>query len=166
MSSYRGPFYRDRRPTTLGRMINRSWSFLVSMGLTPSRWPGKPPWGTLTLEIKGRRSGRPRSTIVTWVEHDAHRCFVSMLGEGSDWVRNVRAASGDAVIHRRGRQKVRLEEVPPDQRAPILQAYLKKTAISTRRHLGLDPKAPIEEFELIAAQYPVFRVATENHTTP
>ncbi len=156
--AYRGIFYHNRRPTLAGRVINRLWSWTASMGLMPSTWPGKPPWGTTTLEVKGRRSGQLRSTVVTWVEQDGERYLVSMLGEGAEWVRNVRAASGQAVVRHGKRRKVRLDEVPADQRAPILQTYLKKTAISTRRHLGVDPKAPIGEFERIAPNHPVFRI--------
>ena len=154
----RGALYRDRKPTRLARAINRMWSWVASMGISPETWPGKPPWGTATLEVKGRRSGRSRSTVVTWVEQDGQRYLVSMLGEGADWVRNVRAGGGDAVMRHGKRRQVRLEEVPADQRAPILQTYLKKTAISTRRHLGVDPKAPIGEFERIAPNHPVFRI--------
>ena len=154
----RGALYRDRKPTRLARAINRMWSWVASMGISPETWPGKPPWGTTTLEVKGRRSGRSRSTVVTWVEQDGQRYLVSMLGEGSEWVRNVRAGGGDAVMRHGKRRQVRLEEVPADQRAPILQTYLKKTAISTRRHLGVDPKAPIGEFVRIAPNHPVFRI--------
>jgi hypothetical protein len=48
-----------------GRLLWR----LVSLGLTPSRWPGS-ACGTVILEVKGRRSGGLRSLLVTWVEHD------------------------------------------------------------------------------------------------
>lgn len=139
-------------------MLNLVYTRAGSLGLIPARWPGGSPWGTVTLETKGRRSGRTRAIVVTWVEQDGRRYLVSMLGDGSDWVRNVRAAGGEAVVHRRGRQKVRLEEVPAEEGAPILRTYLQKTAISTRRHLRVDPKAPIEEFRRIAPDHPVFQI--------
>ena len=140
-------FYR--RPTKLTRTMNRFVGWLASRGLMPS--------DTITLEVKGRRSGMIRSNVVTWVEQDEERYLVSPRGE-SEWVRNVRAADGDAVIRRRGGQKVRLEEVSAEQRAPIIKAYLAKTAMATRAHFGVDPKAEIEEFEAIAARHPVFRI--------
>ena len=141
-------FYR--RPTALTQMMNRVMSWLASLGLTPS--------DTVTLEVKGRRSGQVHSNVVTWVEQDGERYLVSPRGE-SEWVRNVRAAGGEAFVRHRGRRKVRLEEVLVDQRAPIVQAYLKKTAMATRQHFGVDPKAGLEEFEGIAARHPVFRIA-------
>jgi len=140
-------FYR--RPTKVTQTFNRFMSWLASRGLMPS--------DTVTLEVKGRRSGMVRSNVVTWVKQDGERYLVSPRGE-SEWVRNVRAADGEAVIRHRGRQRVRLEEVPAEERAPIIKAYLAKTAMATRAHFGVDPKAEIEEFEAIAARHPVFRI--------
>ena len=140
-------FYR--RPTKVTQTFNRFMSWLASLGLMPS--------DTVTLEVKGRRSGMVRSNVVTWVKQDGERYLVSPRGE-SEWVRNVRAADGEAVIRHRGRQRVRLEEVPAEERAPIIKAYLAKTAMATRAHFGVDPKAEIEEFEAIAGRHPVFRI--------
>ena len=140
-------FYR--RPTKVTQTFNRFMSWLASLGLMPS--------DTVTLEVKGRRSGMVRSNVVTWVKQDGERYLVSPRGE-SEWVRNVRAADGEAVVRHRGRQRVRLEEVPAEERAPIIKAYLAKTAMATRAHFGVDPKAEIEEFDAIAARHPVFRI--------
>ena len=131
------------------RAFNRFMGWLASRGLMPS--------DTITLEVKGRRSGMIRSNVVTWVEQDGERYLVSPRGE-SEWVRNVRAADGEAVIRHRGRQRVRLEEMATGERAPIIRAYLAKTKMATRQHFGLDPKAEIEEFKAIAGRHPVFRI--------
>lgn len=143
-----------RRPSRLTRAFNRAFSWLASLGLTPS--------DTVTLEVKGRRSGEVRSNPATWVEQGGERYLVSPRGE-AEWVRNVRAAGGEAVLRHRGRRRVRLEEVPAEQRAPILKAYLKKTAISTRQHFGLQPEAGLEQFEEVAARHPVFRIVTADY---
>jgi len=140
-------FYR--RPTKLTQLLNRTMGWLASLGMTPS--------DTVTLEVKGRRSGAVRSTVVTCVEHEGTRYLVSPRGE-SEWVRNVRAAGGEAAIRRRGRRRVRLEELPAEQRAPVIKTYLGKTATATRQHFGVDPKAEMPEFEAIAGRHPVFRV--------
>lgn len=107
--------------------------------------------------MRGRRSGQTRSTVTNWVEQDGHRYFVSARGE-AEWVRNVRAAGGEAVIRRRGRRSVRLEELPSEEGAPILKAYLGENAMSTKAHFGVDPKAELVEFEAIAGRHPVFRI--------
>ena len=53
--------------------------------------------------------------------------------------------------------RVRLEEVDLAARAPILRRYL-AVAPGARPHLPVDRRAPLEEFEQIAAEFPVFRV--------
>jgi hypothetical protein len=152
-------FYKNRRPTRAGRTINRAWTWLAGAGLTPYSWPGEPRGGTVALEVRGRRSGKPHENVITWVEHDGARYFVAMLGERVDWVRNVRAAGGEAAIRHGRRQPVRLEDIPVPLRAPVLKAYLKRTRISTQEHLGgIDVDAPVEEFQRIAPNHPVFRI--------
>ncbi len=69
----------------------------------------------------------------------------SMLGERSPWVHNVRATGGRAVVRHGGRREVRLVEVPPADRGPILKAYLGR-AVGGRPHIPVDPRAPLEEF--------------------
>lgn len=125
-------------------------SCLASLGLTPPLM--------VTLEVRGRRTGRVRSAVVDWVEHEGQRYFVSPRGE-AEWVRNVRAAAGEAVIRHGGRERVRLEEVPAEERAPVLKAYLAKNERSTGQHFGLAASADLGEFEAIAVRHPVFRIA-------
>lgn len=152
-------FYRERRPTRLGRAVNRTWTWIAAAGLTPYSWPGQPRGGTIALEVRGRKSGRAFQNVITWVEHDGERYFVSMLGDRVDWVRNVRAAGGRAAIRHGPLQYVRLEEVPVEQRAPILRAYLKRTRVSTQEHLGgIAVDAPDDAFAAIAPRHPAFRI--------
>jgi hypothetical protein len=80
-----------------------------------------------------------------------------MLGDGSEWVRNVRAAGGEAFIKRGRSHPVRLTEVPAEERGPILKAYC-QVATSGRRHFPVPQDAPLSEFSAIAADYPVFRI--------
>jgi hypothetical protein len=80
-----------------------------------------------------------------------------MLGEDTSWVRNVGASGGHAMLCRGDREPIMLREVDIDQRAPILCCYLQR-APGARAHIPVDPRAPVEAFEPIAAQYPVFRI--------
>jgi hypothetical protein len=88
---------------------------------------------------------------------DGDRFLVSMLGENVAWVRNVRAAGGNAVLRHGKREQVRLQEVAAERRAPILKAYLRR-APGARPHVPVDKDAPLSEFEKIAESMPVFRV--------
>jgi deazaflavin-dependent oxidoreductase (nitroreductase family) len=80
--------------------------------------------GPVTLEVRGRRSGRPRSNMVTWVEHEGDRYFVSMLGEGSEWVRNLRAAGGATITVRGRKEEVHATELDPTQRIEFFRDVL------------------------------------------
>jgi len=147
-------------PSALERVGERLLRSLVSLGLTPSSWPAS-ACGTVILEVKGRRSGRPRSVLVTWVAHESDRFLVSMTGSEPDWVKNARAAGGTVVLRcGRRRDEVRLEELAVDRRAPVLRAWYGFTARSPvpRRHFQLGRTAAIQEFERIAGDHRVFRV--------
>jgi len=88
---------------------------------------------------------------------EGDRYLVSMLGSEAAWVRNVKAAAGRAVLRHGRIEQVRLEEIPPEKRPPVLKAYL-QCAPGARPHVAVDKDAPLEHFEAIAAQIPVFRI--------
>ena len=82
---------------------------------------------------------------------------VSMFGTISDWVHNLEAAHGEAVIAHGGSRRVRLVPVPPEERSPILQEYV-RVASSGRKHFPLPVGAPLADFDAVAVQYPVYRI--------
>lgn len=151
-SNTRRRLYAGGRPHGLARLLNRGQAALHSAGIWPKR--------LATLEVRGRHSGRVRSLPVVISDIDDERYLVAMLGEGVGWVANVRAADGRAVLRHGRRESVLLEEVPPDERAPILQRYL-EVAPGARAHFAVDRRAPLSEFEAIAPRYPVFRIRPE-----
>jgi deazaflavin-dependent oxidoreductase (nitroreductase family) len=142
-------FYRDWRPTRLGRIANRITGWWAAAGLPPSFQQ--------TIEVRGRTSGKPRTSPIAVATVEGRRYLVSMLGPGSEWVKNVRAGGGEAVLKHGRRERVRLVEVPPEERAPILQEYV-RIATSGRTHFPVQRGAPLEEFAAIADRYPVFRI--------
>jgi hypothetical protein len=144
--------YRHGRPNRVARLLNRGWVMVHAAGLWPSRW--------VTLQVPGRRTGRTISFPLAVADYQGERYLVAMLGEGSSWVRNVRAAGGRVVLRHGRREAVRLEEVDPDARPPILRRYL-SVAPGARPHIPVDRHAPVEDFERIAARFPVFRVTTD-----
>jgi hypothetical protein len=144
--------YRSQRPNWLARILGRVWATLASSGVGAN-------YGLIALEVAGRTSGRTVSLPVVVVVVDGQRYLVSMLGDNVQWVKNVRAANGRAVLRSGGREMVLLEEVPADRRAPILKVYLQR-APGARPHVPVDKDAPLAAFEPIAAAYPVFRVAS------
>jgi hypothetical protein len=88
---------------------------------------------------------------------DGERYLVSMLGKDAAWVHNVRAARGYAVLRHGRKERVRLVDVAVERRAPVLKAYL-ELAPGARPHIPVDKDAPLEGFEAVAAEFPVFLV--------
>jgi deazaflavin-dependent oxidoreductase (nitroreductase family) len=141
--------YRGQHPNWIARALNRVAAAVASLGVASGFMN--------TLEVTGRTSGRTISLPVVIAVVDDERYLVSMLGEHVQWVRNVRADGGKAVLRAGGREQVRLVEVPVANRGAILRAYLRR-APGARPHVPVDKDAPVAEFQAIAADFPVFRV--------
>ena len=145
--------YRGGRPNWVAGVANWCSAAIHSLGIAPDY--------AVTLEVRGQRSGRTIRLPLVMVVVEGERYLVSMLGPGANWVRNVKAAGGNVTIRHGRRERAHLEEVPVDQRAPILKAYLKR-APGARPHVTVHKDSPLSEFERVAEQYPVFRVVSEN----
>lgn len=145
--------YRGGRPNWVATVLNRCSAAVHALGIAPDY--------LVTLEVRGRRSGRTTSLPLVMAVVEGERYLVSMLGAKVDWVRNVKAADGHVTLRHGRREDVRLEEVPVDRRAPLLKAYLKR-APGARPHFPVNKDAQLSAFEQVAAQFPVFRVVPEN----
>ena len=145
--------YRPPRPGVA--RINRAAARLAAFGLSPRN--------TVSLEVPGRKTGRPRQTALVWARWGGDRYLVSLGGE-AEWVRNVRANGYRAVLRRGRRHQVKLEEVPVSERPPVMRAYLSKRAYSkspeyeAREFFGVSRDASLDELAAIASRYPVFRI--------
>lgn len=144
--------YRGDRPHPIARAMNAIARRQHASGLAPHNW--------VTLEVPGRRSGRLTSVPLVVADHAGERYLVSMLGEGANWVHNVRAAGGRAVLRHGTAESVRLTEVAAAERAAILRRYL-DLAPGARPHFTVDRRASLDEFAAVADRYPVFRVTTD-----
>ena len=144
--------YRSSRPNRMAAFLNRGTAAAAAAGIGPRR--------LVTLELRGRRTGRVLSCPVVVADYEGERYLVAMLGEEANWVRNVRAAEGRAVLRHGQRETVRLEEIDPRSRAPILRRYV-QLAPGARAHIPVDRRAPLAEFDQIADHYPVFCVHAE-----
>ena len=141
--------YRGGRPNRLARIMNRISALVFARGVARDY--------VVTLELTGRRSGRRISLPLVMAVMDGQRYLVSMLGEKAAWVQNVRAENGKAILEHGRREEVRLEEIPIEQRAAVLKAYLQR-APGARPHVPIDKDAALSAFVRIADQIPVFRV--------
>ena len=142
-------YYRGGHPNAVAKVLNNLSASLHARGVLPNYM--------VTLEVTGRKSGKTVRFPLVMVVKDGERYLVSMLGEDVNWVHNLRAAGGKAVLLHGAREEIVLEEVEVSRRAPILKDYLRR-APGARPHMPISKDAPLAEFEKIAAQYPVFRV--------
>ena len=94
--------YRGGRPNWLARIINRMWRAAGSAGIASNF--------LVTLEVAGRRSKKVLAVPVVVTVLDNERYLVSMLGEGAQWARNVRAAQGKASLRAGRREDIQLVE--------------------------------------------------------
>ncbi len=144
--------YRGQRQNALARVMNRGVAAVFSLGLAPNY--------LVALQVIGRRSGRTISLPMVIVPLGGERHLVSNHGADVAWVRNVYAASGRAVLRHGRTERVQLEELPVERRAPVLKVYLRR-APGARPHFPVDKDAPLSEFEAIAAYFPVFLVRAD-----
>jgi hypothetical protein len=142
--------YAGGRANGQARRYARFWAAVFRSGLLPRRW--------VTLEVSGRNSGSPRRFPLGIATVNGERYVVSMLGEGCNWVANVRAADGRARLLHGSSEPVQLIEVPVGQRPSVLKAYLEQVP-GARPHIPVDRHSDTDAFVSIAACYPVFRVA-------
>lgn len=140
--------YTGRRGNATARRYARFWNMVLHLGLLPQRW--------VTLEVRGRRSGSVTRFPLGMADVEGQWYVVSMLGE-CNWVKNVRAAGGRASLRRRRARPVRLVEIPVENRAPVIKEYLRRVP-GGRPHIPVNRHEPVEAFERVAAEYPVFQV--------
>lgn len=149
-------FYAGGRPNWVARLLDRGTAAVCARGIGPEY--------LVALEVPGRRSGRIVSLPLVVAAVDGERYLVSMLGEEANWVRNVRAAGGEAALVHGRREEVHLEEVvASDRRALVLKAYLKR-ASNADAHVPIDKDAPLAEFRRLAPRLPVFRIVPRGPT--
>lgn len=149
---------RYRPPASWYRRLNWLGVLITSLGLGPR--------DAVTLEVRGRRTGKLRRIPILRTRHAGEDYLLALAGE-SQWVRNVRAANGDAAIRHRKKRGVRLIEVPPEERPEIIAEYLRAGSErggkeardrQARYYFGLDAGYSLSDIRDVVDFYPVFRV--------
>jgi deazaflavin-dependent oxidoreductase (nitroreductase family) len=136
------------RHTTLRRALNALIAPVARLGLGGKR--------TYVLTTRGRKTGKAYSTPVQLVLEGDTRWLVAPYGERS-WVKNARAAGEVELTRARKTTRHAVEEVGPEEAAPILREYLRTTPV-VKRFFDVTRDSPLEEFAAEAPRHPVFRV--------
>ena len=111
------------------------------------------------LSIPGRKTGVMRSIPVSLVTLDGVRYAIA--GDGLEWPKNARAAGHGTLERGRRTERVRLTEIPPDQRGRVLRAFWHQVRGGRRfvaEMFGLHADAGADDFERAGERLPVFRI--------
>jgi hypothetical protein len=132
------------------------------------------PVGTFALlTVPGRTTGRLIETPLIVFPRDSERYLIAPYGV-VNWVRNLRAAGGQAALVRgRRSETISTVELAPDQAAPILRdtvragpAGLPRPLVRIFRrfwilpYLGVELDGSPDQFRSAAMSHPVFLVDT------
>jgi deazaflavin-dependent oxidoreductase (nitroreductase family) len=138
-----------REPSTVEKLFNRSFGFIVGLGLGPAH--------IYLLQVRGRKSGKLFSTPVDLLELQGKRYLVAARGR-TQWVRNAEAA-GEITLKKGGtRQKFHLRPLDNADKPQILKAYLDSFKREVQRYFPVAAGSPPASFLAIAENFPVFEL--------
>jgi deazaflavin-dependent oxidoreductase (nitroreductase family) len=124
---------------------------------------GVSAWGSRILEVRGRKSGRPRRNPVNPLDFEGARYLVAPRGH-TQWVRNLRAAGEGQLLLGGRREHFTATEAANAEKEPILRAYLHRWKWEVGQFFdGVGPDSPPEELQRIAPDHPVFRIRSDPH---
>jgi deazaflavin-dependent oxidoreductase (nitroreductase family) len=138
-----------REPTTVEKIFNRVFGFLVGIG-------GGFSYNYL-LEVRGRKSGKLFSTPVNLLELKGKRFLVAPRGR-TQWVRNAEAAGEITLKKGRTRLRFRLRELSDAEKPEILKAYLDTFKREVQTYFPVPAGSPAEAFSGLLAGYPAFEL--------
>lgn len=117
-------------------------------------------WGSRVLRVRGRKSGEWRSAPVNLLTYEGRKYLVAPRGL-TQWVRNLRQAGEGELLLGNRVERFRAQEIPDEQKIPILRAYLKRWKAEVGVFFnGVSADSPEEEVKRVAPDHPVFRIET------
>lgn len=138
-----------RKPTVIERIFNRTFGFLIGIGLGSRE--------KYVLQVRGRKSGRIFSTPVNLLEVEGKKYLVAPRGR-AQWVRNAEAA-GEVTLKKGSRRLTfKLRPVPDTDKPEILKAYLGQFKREVQTFFPVLAGSPAEAFSPIAQNYPAFEL--------
>src|ERR1700727_3813990 len=141
-----------RAPSAIEALFNRTFGFLVGLGIGPKF--------IYLLQVRGRKSGKIYSSPVNVMEIGGKQILVAPRGR-TQWVRNAEAA-GEIVLKRASfRRTFALRAFADADKPPILKEYLDRYASAVKKFFPIPPGSPAESFRPIAAGYPVFELVVK-----
>jgi deazaflavin-dependent oxidoreductase (nitroreductase family) len=137
------------KPSALERLFNRGFGLLVGIGMAPPDY--------YLLQVRGRKSGRTRSTPVNVIRVRNRQFLVAPRGT-TQWVRNVGETRELLLKRGRSRRRFRVWSVPNADKPEILRAYLDRFRTTVQRYFPIPAGSSAAEFAPLAERYPVFEL--------
>ena len=152
---------RPYRVNAFVRINNSMTTLLLRLGIKM--------WSFSLLTVRGRKSGKPIVTPLAIFVQDEKRFLVATYGV-VNWVRNLRAAGGEAKLTRgRYSEKIRAIELEPEAAALVFREALHSgppgipavifrvyRALFVLPYLNVTENSSLEEFEREVLTHPVF----------
>lgn len=138
-----------RAPTAIERIFNRSFGFLVGLGLGFSH--------NYLLQVRGRKSGKLYSTPIDLLEREGKKFLVAPRGR-TQWVRNAEAAGEVTLKKGRRQQRYGLRNLSDAEKPQILKAYLDSFKKEVQTYFPVPAGSPIDAFRELGASYPAFEL--------
>jgi deazaflavin-dependent oxidoreductase (nitroreductase family) len=143
------------------RINNSIISSLLNLGISMGSFA--------LLTVRGRKSGRPIETPIAIFVQEGKSYLIASYGI-VNWVRNLRAAGGEATITRkRHTEKIHAVELPPEVAAPIFRQSVRfgppgipdviirvYRSLFVLPYLNVTMDSSLEEFEREVLTHPVF----------
>ena len=140
---------RYLKPGAVERIFGQALVLLIRIGLVRGHF--------YVLEVRGRKSGRTLSLPVDPLDLEGRRYLVCARGN-ANWVRNARSAGKVVLARAMRRQLYAVRELSPDLRPRVLKTYLDRFAGEVQRFFPVPKGSPVEAFNDLAPQYPVFEL--------
>jgi deazaflavin-dependent oxidoreductase (nitroreductase family) len=143
---------RYKKPGLVTRVVmNPLVKVLVRVGVNVA--------GSRELVVRGRKSGRLRSTPVNLLVVGGERYLVAPRGH-TEWVRNLRVAGEGELRLGKSVERFTAVELVDDAKVAVLRAYLKKWAWEVGAFFdGVDAASSDADLLREAPNHPAFRIA-------
>ncbi len=138
-----------RPPSALESLFNRTFGFLVGLGIGPKF--------IYLLQVRGRKSGKIYSSPVNLMEIGGKQILVAPRGR-TQWVRNAEAAGEITLKRGRFRQQFGLRPMADAEKPELLKEYLDRYASAVKKFFPVPAGSPSQAYRDIAGNYPVFEL--------
>jgi deazaflavin-dependent oxidoreductase (nitroreductase family) len=136
-------------PSAIEALFNRSFGFLIGLGLGPKF--------IYLLQVRGRKSGKIYSSPVNLMEVGGKQILVAPRGR-TQWVRNAEAAGEITLKRGSSLRQFGLRPIADGEKPALLKEYLDRYASAVKKFFPVAAGSPAEAFRDIAGNYPVFEL--------